>query len=81
MPVLPDVGSMIDRVGAQDAATLRVLDHRERDAVLDAAAWVAALLLHPHGELRGIEAVHAHVGGSTDRGEDVVEGHAGSSFR
>ncbi len=46
MPVLPDEGSIRVAPGAEPAVLLRLLDHREGDAVLHRAARVLALELH-----------------------------------
>jgi hypothetical protein len=43
--VLPEVGSTIVEPGFSSAAGFGRLDHRQRDAVLDRAAGVAALAL------------------------------------
>jgi hypothetical protein len=47
MPVLPEVGSMMTVFGLSSAASLGVLDHRQPDAVLDAAAGIGPFQLHP----------------------------------
>ena len=43
--MLPEVASTIVPPGSEQAARLRVVDHRERDPVLDAAAGVEPLEL------------------------------------
>jgi hypothetical protein len=48
MPVLPLVGSTTTLPGPSRAVALGGLDHREADAVLDAAAEVRPLELGPH---------------------------------
>jgi hypothetical protein len=47
MPVLPEVGSMMVPPGCSAPLALGVLDHGQRDAVLDRAAGIAALGLDP----------------------------------
>ena len=59
-----------DRAGPEDAARLGVLDHRQGDAVLDAAARVLALELDPDLDARVEEPVDAEVGRVADGVED-----------
>ena len=74
-------GRLDDRAARpEDAAALGVLDHREADAVLDRAARVRPLGLHPHVDLRavGVQAVDADVRGVPDGLEDARGLHAAS---
>ena len=65
--------------GLQAAVGLGRLDHSEADAVLDRAAGVGALALHPHLVV-GEQAGEADVRGVADGGEDVVGLHGAGSF-
>ena len=70
-----------DAVRREDPLALRVLDHRERDPVLDAAPGVHPLLLHPHLDPRVEDAVHADVRRAADRVEDGLCLHVCLRFR
>ena len=59
MPVLPDVGSSRVAPGVEPAVLLRLLDHRQGDAVLHRATGVLALELDQD----------AHVGVGAERGD------------
>ncbi|MOA00732.1 hypothetical protein D3C78_1201050 [compost metagenome] len=61
--------------GLQAAGLFRVLDHGQRDAVLDGAARVAAFGLDPHLGVRAKQAVHAHVRGVSYGLQNVVGFH------
>jgi hypothetical protein len=61
--------------GFQQAARLGVLDHGQRDAVLDRTARVGALGLDPDFG-RAEQALHADVRRAADGGEDVFHFHA-----
>ena len=65
-------------VGAEQAAALRVLDHRQPDPILDAAAWIAPLLLDPDLDPRVEQVVEANLRRPSDDLEDVVDSHAAS---
>ena len=58
--------------GLQLAAALRVLDHRERDTVLDRRAGIGPLGLHPDFGLVAEQAIDADVRGVSDGLEDAV---------
>ena len=61
MPVLPLVGSTTMSPGLERPLALRLLDHAEADAVLDAAAGIGDLELRPDlGAIRRRHAVQAH---------------------
>ena len=66
MPVLPEVGSDDGAAGLQRARFFCVFHHGQRNAVLDRAAGVAALGLHPHVGRRAEQAVDANVGRVAD---------------
>ena len=73
----PDAGvarSRLDDDAArlEDAALLRVFDHRQRDAVLDRAARVLTFELHPDLDSRVEELVDAELGGVADGLQNVV---------
>ena len=81
MPVLPR-GRLDDRAaGLELAAALGVLDHRQRDAVLDRAAGIGALRLHPHFGAVAEQAVDADVRRVADGLEDVGGLHAAGLLR
>src|SRR5256885_1063299 len=65
--------------GLQGAGLLGVLDHGQRDAVLDGAAGVAALGLDPHIGTGAEQAVDAHMGRVANRLQDVVSSHRTSA--
>ena len=69
-----------DRARAEDPGCLGVLDHRQRDAVLDAAARVGALHLEPDLDAGVEEAVHPDVGRVADGGEDGLGLHGALLF-
>ena len=69
------------RARAEDSAGLGVLDHGQRDPVLDAPARVGPLELRPHLHAGVEEAVDPQVGCLADRGEDRVGLHRAVSFR
>ena len=59
------------RPGLQDPPQLRILDHRERDAVLDAAGGIERLHFAEHGGAVGVwNSVELHEGCATDQLED-----------
>jgi len=69
-------GRLDDRAaGLQDAAAFGVFDHRQRDAVLDRAAWVGAFGPDPHLAAGAEQPVDADVRRVADGGEDVVGFH------
>src|SRR5690606_17902254 len=73
-------GRLDDRpAGSQSAGLLRVLDHRQRDAVLDRAGRIRALALHPYLVV-GKQPREADVRGIADGGEDVFGLHVAGSL-
>ena len=66
-------------VRGENAATLRVLDHVERGAVLDRPAGVEALELHPEcGGKRVVDLVEADHRSPADGRQDIVVAHVHS---
>ena len=76
----PDAG--VPRRGLDDHAVLReqtalfgILDHRERDAILDAAPRIRPLELHPHVHARIEQAMQTHVRRVADGFENRRDAH------
>ncbi len=69
-----------DAVGLEQTAPLGILDHRQADAVLDAAAGIGPLQLHPDLDLvAGEQPVDANMGRVADGCQDVIRLHCFSS--
>ena len=56
---------------------LRVLDHRQRDTVFNAAARIGPLQFHPHAHARVEEALHLDVRRAADGLENGFCAHGG----
>jgi hypothetical protein len=79
MPVLPEVGSTIVPPGFRLAGGFRRFDHGKADAVLDRAAGIGALALHPDLVI-GKQARQADVRRVADGGENALCLHGAGSL-
>jgi hypothetical protein len=69
-------GRLDDRLaGLEGAALFRILDDRDREAILDRGHRVEELALDVHRHVLGCEAVDAHDGRAADRAQDAVVDH------